>query len=83
MDGKLFEREMLIRTLPTTILQIVCKILLYFQVSVKNIKDADDNLKTILKSYIHPFICLNTFYISLNIQCKYFIKAKILCVCNC
>ena len=41
--GKIFEGEMLIRTLPTTLLQIFCKIILNSKVIVKSIIDPDDN----------------------------------------
>ena len=34
---------MLVRTLGTTLHQIFCKMILYFQVIVKNIKEADDH----------------------------------------
>ena len=40
---KIFDGEVLIRTKPTTLLQIFCKIILYFKVIVKIIKDPDDN----------------------------------------
>ena len=43
MIGKIFEGEMLIRTLPTTFLQIFSKIILNSKVSVKSILDPDDN----------------------------------------
>ena len=39
---KIFEGEMLIRILPTTLLQIFCKNLLYFQVIFRSMKIADD-----------------------------------------
>ena len=40
---KIFEGEMLIRTLSTTLLQIFCKIILNSEVIVKSIIDPDDN----------------------------------------
>ena len=40
--SKLFEGEMFIRILPTTLLQIFCENLLYFQVILKSMKIADD-----------------------------------------
>ena len=40
--SKLFEGEMFIRLLPTTLLQIFCENLLYFQVIFKSVKIADD-----------------------------------------
>ena len=43
MIGKLFEWEMLIRTLPTTLLQIFCKIILNSKIIVQSILDPDDN----------------------------------------
>ena len=39
---KIFEGEMFIRILPTTLLQIFCENLLYFQVIFKSMKIADD-----------------------------------------
>ena len=41
---KRFEREMFIRTLPTILLEIFCKINLNVKEFVKSIKDTDDNL---------------------------------------
>ena len=41
ITGEIFEEGMLIRTLPTTLLQIFCKIILYFQVIVKSITEED------------------------------------------
>ena len=40
--SKNFEGEMFIRILPTTLLQIFCKNLLYFQVIYKSMKIADN-----------------------------------------
>ena len=40
--SKIFEGEMFIRILPTTLLQIFCENLLYFQVIFKSMKIADD-----------------------------------------
>ena len=40
--SKRFEGEMFIRILPTTLLQIFCENLLYFQVIFKSMKIADD-----------------------------------------
>ena len=40
---KIFIGEMLIRTLPTSLLQIFCKIILNSKVIVKSIIDPDDN----------------------------------------
>ena len=40
---KIFEGEMLIKTLPTTFLQLFLKIILYFKVIVKSIIDPDSN----------------------------------------
>ena len=40
--SKIFEGEMFIRILPTTLLQIFCENLLYFQVIFKGMKIADD-----------------------------------------
>ena len=37
---------MLVRKLGKTLHQIFCKMILYFQVIVKNIKEADDNFMT-------------------------------------
>ena len=37
---------MLFRIMPTTILQIVCKIILNSKVIIKSIKDPDDNFKS-------------------------------------
>ena len=45
MKRKIFDGDMLIRTLTTTLLQIFLKINLNFQVIVKSIKDPDDNFK--------------------------------------
>ena len=42
--GKLFECEILLRTLPTTLIQIFCKIILNFQDIVKSILDPYDNI---------------------------------------
>ena len=42
--GKLFEGEMLFRTLPITLLQIFSKIILNSKISAKSILDPDDNL---------------------------------------
>ena len=41
-SSKRFEGEMFIRILPTTLLQIFCNNLLYFQVIFKSMKIADD-----------------------------------------
>ena len=41
--GKRFEGEMFIRTIPTTLLQIFCKIILDFQVNFISIIYPDDN----------------------------------------
>ena len=40
--GKIFEGEMLIRTLPTTLLQIYCKIIPNSDVIVKSVIAPDD-----------------------------------------
>ena len=40
--SKIFKGEMFIRILPTTLLQIFCENLLYFQVILKSMKIADD-----------------------------------------
>ena len=40
--SKIFQGEMFIRILPTTLLQIFCENLLYFQVILKSMKIADD-----------------------------------------
>ena len=40
--SKIFEGEMFIRILPTTLLQIFCENLLYFQYIFKSMKIADD-----------------------------------------
>ena len=40
--SKIFEGEMFIRILPTTLLQIFCENLFYFQVIFKSMKIADD-----------------------------------------
>ena len=42
---KMFEGEMLIITLSTTLLEIFCKIILNFQVIVKSFTDPKDNFK--------------------------------------
>ena len=42
---KIFEGEMLIRTQQTTHIQILCKMILNFQVIVKSIINPDDNFK--------------------------------------
>ena len=42
---KLFDGEMLIRTLPTTLLQIFCNIILNSKVIDENILDPDDNFE--------------------------------------
>ena len=42
---KIFDGEMVIRTKPTNLLQIFCKIILNFKVTVKSIIDPDDNVK--------------------------------------
>ena len=41
-SSKIFEGEMFIRILPTTLIQIFCENLLYFQVIFKSMKIADD-----------------------------------------
>ena len=41
--GKIFEGEMLIRTLPSTLLQIFCKIILNFKDFIKSIMDPGVN----------------------------------------
>ena len=41
--GKMFEGETLIRTIPTTPIQVDCKIIPYFKVTVKSTIDPDDN----------------------------------------
>ena len=43
---KMFEGELFIRSISTTPLQIVCKIILNFQVIVKSIRDQDGNFKS-------------------------------------
>ena len=43
---KIFEGAMLIRTLPTSLLQIFCEAILNFQVIVKSVKDPCDNFKS-------------------------------------
>ena len=45
MIGKNFEGEMLIRTVPTTVLQIYYKITLNSKVIIKSIIDPDDCFK--------------------------------------
>ena len=40
---KIFDGEMSITTLPTTLLQIICKTILNFKVIAKSTKDPDDN----------------------------------------
>ena len=42
---KIFEGEMLDRTLPTTLFRIFCKIMLNFQVIIKSIEDPDEDFK--------------------------------------
>ena len=41
--SKIFDGEMSVRTVPTTLLQIFCKTILTFKVIVKGIIDPDDN----------------------------------------
>ena len=41
---KIFDGEISMRRLPTTLLQIFCKTILNFKVIVKNIIDPDDNV---------------------------------------
>ena len=41
--GKIFEGEMVMRTVRTTLLQIFCKIILISKVIIKSIIDQDDN----------------------------------------
>ena len=43
---------MLIKTLPTTLHQIFCKIILNSEVIVKSIKDPDDNVKRNSQAWI-------------------------------
>ena len=43
LRGKIFEGEILIRTLPTTLLQIFCKFISNSKIIVKSISGADDN----------------------------------------
>ena len=45
MIERIFEVEILTRTLPTTLPQIVCKIIIDFQVIDKNIKDPVEHFK--------------------------------------
>ena len=40
--GKIFDGEMFIRTRPTNLLQIFCKMIVNFKVIVKSMKDPDD-----------------------------------------
>ena len=47
---KIFEGELLIRTLPTTLLQIFCKISCNSKVIVKSIIDPDDNFQRMSKA---------------------------------
>ena len=47
--GKIFEGEMLDRTLPTNYLQTFCKTILNFQVIIKSIKDPDEDFRVTLK----------------------------------
>ena len=49
--GKIFERELFIRTLPTTLDQIFREIILHFLVFVKGTKNADENQVVILRSW--------------------------------
>ena len=51
MVGKIFEGGMLIRILPTTPLQIFCKIILNSQVIVKSIIGPDDNFSRNSRAY--------------------------------
>ena len=44
MVGEIFEREMLIRTLLTTLLQIFCQTILNAEFIIKSILDPDDNI---------------------------------------
>ena len=41
--AKVFEEEMLMKTLPTALLQLFCKIFLNLKVIVQSIIDPDDN----------------------------------------
>ena len=43
---KIFDGRMLFRTLPTTLFQIFCKIIVNFQAIAKSIKDPDENVKS-------------------------------------
>ena len=70
----MFQEGMLIRTSPTTLLQIFCKIILNSQVIVKSIIDPDNNLVELLsingsiKMYnvVSDFIYLDKSSILLN-----------------
>ena len=55
----MFEGEMLVRILPTTLLQLFCKIILNFQVIVKSILNPDNNLQFVYfyrcsRAHPHP-----------------------------
>ena len=52
--GKIFEEEMSIIRLPTTLLQILSQTILYFQVIVKSIIDPDDDF--VFLSYFQVLI---------------------------
>ena len=47
--GKICDREMLIGSLSTTLLQIFCKIIMNFKIIVKSMKDPDDKSGGTLK----------------------------------
>ena len=70
----MFQGGMLIRTLPTTLLQIFCKIILNSQVIIKSIIDPDNNLVELLSingsikvyNVVSDFIYLDKSSILLN-----------------
>ena len=44
IDGKIFKGGMILRTLLTTLIQIIYKTVINFQIIIKSIEDLDDNL---------------------------------------
>ena len=56
MFRKIFQGEMIFRTLPTTLLQIFCKIIPNFKDIVKSIVDPDDDCWRNSSRHHHPGI---------------------------
>ena len=59
--GKVLQGVMSNRTLPTTLLQTFCKIILSFQVIIKSVKGPDDNFMSISNALTLPMLRLLSY----------------------